>query len=248
MPEIGIRHFKRLHLEPVGGVAGDMLLAALLDLGAERLPVDRMLASVGADAARLELERVELGTESALSIRSIAREPEARYRHLAEIEALLDRLDISATARRTALGIYRVLVAAEAAVHGGTLETVHLHEVGQLDSVLDVVGIAVALDALGNPEVTCSPLPSGSGEVQTAHGVLSVPVPAVREIAGSASVPLVAVPVEGETVTPTGIAVVAEVASRFCERPAGPPAASGAGAGTRRFSDRPNVVRVFGYW
>lgn len=224
-----------------------MLLAALLDLGADRRPVDRMLAGIGIDAACLDVERVALGDELALSVRSIASEPQARYPHLTDIEALVDRLDVAWSARQRAMRIYTLLVTAEAAVHGGTLESVHLHEVGQIDSVLDVVGIAVAFASLGDPEVTCSPLPSGRGTVQTAHGLLSVPVPATREIASRVGVPLVAVPVEGETVTPTGIAVVAEAASRFCERPAEPAAAAGTGAGTRRFSDRPNVVRVFGY-
>jgi hypothetical protein len=127
------------------------------------------------------------------------------------------------------------------------VDDVHLHEVGALDSILDVVGIAVALESLGAPRVSSSAVPSGHGHVRAAHGELELPVPAVREIAARAGLPLIDVPVCGETVTPTGAAVLAVVCERFGPPPAAPAAAVGVGAGTRRFADRPNVVRVHGY-
>lgn len=239
--------FRRLHFEAIGGVAGDMLLGALFDLGVNRQPVDRALASLGIDDLSLDVSRVEIDGVAAVCVRSIAATATPIHRHLHEIEALIDRVDASEPARARARRVFALLTQAEARVHGGTPESVHLHEVGQLDSVLDVLGIAIALHALGDPSISCSALPSGSGTVQTQHGVLECPVPAVREIAAAAGVPLVDVPVVGETVTPTGIAVLAEACSRFGAAPEGEAHAVGVGAGTRRFSDRPNIVRVVGY-
>ena len=110
----------------------------------------------------------------------------------------------------------------------------------------EVEFLVAALDLLGNPELSASPLPSGHGTVSSAHGELEVPVPAVRSIARRRGIPLVPVPVRGETVTPTGVAVLAALCTSFIEVPAGA-AALGVGAGSRRFPDRPNVVRVHGY-
>ena len=116
-----------------------------------------------------------------------------------------------------------------------------------MDSILDVLGIAVALDTLGAPEITSAPLPVGSGHVKTRHGILSVPVPVVRDLSARYAVPLVSVPVLGETVTPTGIAVLAAVCRRYVLVPRGRPDRVGVGAGHRRFADRPNVLRAYGF-
>ncbi|MEE8408718.1 MAG: LarC family nickel insertion protein [Myxococcota bacterium] len=239
--------FARLHIEAIGGVAGDMLLAAFIDLGADSLPITRALASLGISGLSLDVSRVELAGEAACSVRSIATTSTPAHHTLREITALIDRVDASAEARARARRVFSVLTEAEARVHGGTPESVHLHEVGQLDSVLDVLGIAIALHALGDPAMSCSALPSGHGTVETQHGRLDCPVPAVCEIATRAGIPLVDVPVVGETITPTGIAVVAEACERFGDAPAGDATGVGIGAGTRRFPDRPNIVRVVGY-
>jgi uncharacterized protein (DUF111 family) len=239
--------FERLHVEAVGGIAGDMALAALCDLGADVGAIERALASLAIDGLSLEVDRVEVSGERACRVRSIAPADEPHHRQLEEVLSVIERADTTLAARERARRVFEILAAAEATVHGGSSGSVHLHEVGQLDSVLDVLGIAVALDSLGNPEVTCTPLPVGHGSVQTSHGRLAVPVPAVQQIAASVGVPLVEIDVEGETVTPTGIAVVAEASKSWGQRPAEDPAATGVGAGTRRFPNLPNVVRVHGY-
>jgi len=238
---------RRIHLEPVGGVAGDMLLAALCDLGADTRRIERAFASLGVPRLTLRLHRVQLHGERALAVRSIPHRAEPEHAELDDILATVARADASPRARRLAGRVFRLLATAEGRVHGHAAHHVHLHEVGQLDSILDVLGIAVALDSLGMPRVTCAPLPIGSGTVKTCHGVLRCPVPAVVAIAESHRVPLEKVPVVGETVTPTGIGVVAALCWRFVRRPRGVPERLGVGAGNRRFGDRPNVIRVHGY-
>ncbi|MBI5509777.1 MAG: LarC family nickel insertion protein [Deltaproteobacteria bacterium] len=238
---------QRVHLQPIGGIAGDMLLAALCDLGADRKKIARAFASLGDPRLELELAAVEVGGERALALKSIPADNEPEHRHLDEILALVDRADVSARARRLARRIFLRLAHAEAGVHGGTVADVHLHEVGQLDSVLDVLGIAVAFDSLGWPRLTSAPLPVGRGTVDTRHGRLTVPVPAVRRIAATARIPLVRIPVAAETVTPTGIAALAEICDAFVTVPRGKPRRVGIGAGTRRFADRPNILRAYGF-
>jgi len=240
-------HLDCLHFEPVGGAAGDMILGALLDLGRGHNAVRAALDSLQMPGLSLELSEVRVGTERAVYVRSIAPSSEPYHRRQSDVFEMLDRAEVSSSAWSLARRIFQRLCVAEATVHGATAETVALHEVGQLDSILDVLGISVAIDELGNPEASCQPLPVGKGTVKTAHGLLDVPVPAVREIAASACVPLVDADLVGESVTPTGIAVLAEICSHFRDRPQPPPLAIGVGAGSRRFVARPNVLKVYGY-
>jgi pyridinium-3,5-bisthiocarboxylic acid mononucleotide nickel chelatase len=237
--------FGRLHVEPIGGVAGDMLLGALIDLGADAAAIRAAFTSLQEPGLRLDVSRVEVQGLTATYVRSLAPHEGHVHRHLSDIMTIIDAGDMSEVVKARARDIFTLLAEAEARVHGGVAGDVHLHEVGELDSILDVVGISVALELLGNPSVTSAPLPVGSGTVHTSHGELGVPVPAVREIAARAKVPLSVVPVVGETVTPTGIAVLAAVCESFGEAP-GRPVRTGIGAGTRRFPDRPNVIKVHG--
>lgn len=235
-----------LHLESIGGVAGDMLLAALLDLGADTAAVRAALASIGDPDLALEVGYTEIHGERACRVRSIARRGEGA-RHLEDVLAILERTEMSRRARDSAVAVFRLLAEAEAHSHGETAAHVHLHEVGELDSILDVVGIAVAFDSLGAPPATVGELPSGRGTVHTAHGTLRVPVPAVTYLAGRLSLPLVDVAVEGETVTPTGAAALGVFAQRFGVSLSRAGDRLGVGAGTRHFPDRPNVLRAHGY-
>jgi uncharacterized protein (DUF111 family) len=254
--------FSRLHIEPVGGVAGDMLLAALIDLGADVPVVRSALAGFNEPGVQLSVDEVRVGTERALYVRSLVGAPQARF-HAAQKEPLVAPLhahhllgDVLGRVRRAGLDsaitervthIFNVLAEAEAVVHGGDAGTVGLHEVGELDSIMDVVGISVALADLGVREVTCAPLPSGRGKVMTSHGELDCPTPAVKVICDRYNVPLEPVEVVGETVTPTGAAVIAALCETFTREPKGVAARVGVGAGTKRFPGRANVVRIHGW-
>jgi pyridinium-3,5-bisthiocarboxylic acid mononucleotide nickel chelatase len=245
---------EHVHVEAIGGVAGDMLLAALIDLGADEQQIARVLQSLDEPGLALHVERVTVDGIAARYVRSIPpshdqhhHDHQHGHHHLEDVLAVIDRAVATPAARARAHRIFEILAAAEAVVHGGTAHDVHLHEVAELDSILDVLGISVALDLLGNPSLSAAPLPSGRGKVRTSHGPLDCPVPAVVEISRRFAIPLADAPVEGETVTPTGIAVLAEAVRPKSARDPKSAERVGVGAGTKRFPGRPNVGRLYGW-
>src|SRR5262249_45580864 len=146
-----------------------------------------------------------------------------------------------AGARELALRAFRILAEAEAAVHGVALERVHFHEVGAVDSIVDIVAAAIALDYVG-AEVVCAPLPMGRGFVRSQHGMLPSPAPAT--LLCLAGVPTYDAGIDAELVTPTGACLVKATAARFARWPNCAPERVGLGAGTRELADRPNLLRV----
>jgi uncharacterized protein (TIGR00299 family) protein len=235
---------KLLLLEPVGGIAGDMFVAAALDLGVPRPALDEALAGLRLPGFRIVATRAEAGGISGTHVEVWIDGPEPGARGLSEILAIVDGSTLTPRARAAARAVFERIGRAEARVHGVPVEQVHFHEVGAVDSIVDVCAAAAVLEILGWPRVLCAPPELGQGFVHTAHGRLPVPPPAVVEI-------LKGVPVrpggpQGEAVTPTGaaiLAVLAEVAdpSTF---PAMVAEQVGCGVGTARWSDRPNVLRL----
>ena len=164
------------------------------------------------------------------------------HRTLAEIASLIDRSALSATGKERAKALFHRLAEAEAAIHGTSVEGVHLHEVGALDSIIDIVGTVYALETLGVDRVVASPLNVGSGSVRSAHGLLPVPAPAtVRLLEGA---PIYSGTQKVELVTPTGALLVTAYASSFGAIPDMRLRRVGYGAGSRDFADTPNVLRV----
>jgi hypothetical protein len=234
-----------LLLEPVGGIAGDMFLAAALDLGVDRAAVERRLAGLRLPGWRLEVRRAEAGGMAGTHVEvAVERRGPEPARHLAEILGILDGAGLPPRAARAARGVFERIGRAEARVHGVPVEAVHFHEVGAVDSIVDATAAAVVLDELGWPRVLSPPPELGQGFVAAAHGRLPVPPPAVLEI-------LRGVPVRpggppGEAVTPTGAAILAELAEVLDPgaMPAFAPGRVGVGVGTARWPDRPNVLRM----
>jgi uncharacterized protein (TIGR00299 family) protein len=235
---------KLLLLEPVGGIAGDMFLGAALDLGVDRAALDGALSTLGVQGFRLLATPAEAGGVRGTHVEVRVEEGQARARHLPEILALIDRSGLAPRARAAARAIFERIGRAEARVHGVTIDQVHFHEVGALDSIVDVCGAAAVMEILGWPRVLCAPPELGQGFVATAHGRLPVPPPAVVEI-------LKGIPVRpggppGEAVTPTGAALLAELAEVAdpASFPALVPEQVGYGVGKARWPDRPNVLRM----
>jgi uncharacterized protein (TIGR00299 family) protein len=236
------------HLDCSTGVAGDMLLGALLAAGASLDKVNRAIASVGIPGLSVSARADRRGGLACTRV-DVAMPPVPdRERHLSDVQELLDRAEeLSPAAAHFAHRTFSLLADAEATVHGTSREKVHFHEVGAFDALADVVGCAAALDDLGllaeGVRITCTALEAGTGHVRGAHGVLPVPVPAVLEIVRVFGLPLAGGGLPGECTTPTGAALVAALA-----RPGDPPAmritAGGYGGGTRELPDRPNVTRV----
>jgi len=235
------------YIDATAGVAGDMLLAALLDAGADVERVRRAIASLGVPGLGLRTEAARRGGLACL--RAVITTPAAadRERHLADVLGHVGASDLRPAGKDLATRVFGLLAEAEGAVHGAPPEDVHFHEVGAFDALADVVGSAAALEDLGllrpGAVVRCSALAAGSGFVTSAHGRLPVPAPAVLRIAAAAGLDLASGDLTGERTTPTGAALLAAAAT-----PGGFPAmtvrAVGTGGGGRDTPDRPNITRV----
>jgi uncharacterized protein (TIGR00299 family) protein len=232
---------KVLFIDAFSGIAGDMLVGALIDLGVPEQMLRDALSTLPLEAYDLRLARRDRGGISALALDVIVHK-EQPSRDYAAICALIERaVAVPEGARTLALRAFTVLAEAEAAVHGVRIEEVHFHEVGAVDSIVDIVAASVALDYLG-ATVVCSPLPMGRGFTRSAHGPLPLPAPAT--VSCLRGVPTYDAGIDGELVTPTGACLVRAVAKSFTRWPALSPVRIGLGAGTRELSDRPNVLRV----
>ncbi|HEY5541261.1 MAG TPA: nickel pincer cofactor biosynthesis protein LarC [Coriobacteriia bacterium] len=235
------------YLDCSTGVSGDKFLGALLDAGepngeftAEHL---RAIVSALAPEARVSVERVLSHGVSALSVRVTA-EGDAAHRQWSDIRALIADADaavLAEPARGAALHAFEALAIAEAAIHGADVERVHFHEVGAIDSIVDVVGVCAGLHALGIARLTASPIAVGSGTVETSHGVLPVPAPATAALL--AGIPILSGPAPGELTTPTGAALVRALADDFGVIPPMTIEWLGYGAGTRDIG-APNICRI----
>lgn len=227
-------------INPFTGLAGDMLLAALLDAGAPPEPVRAAIAATGLTGWELGTERVTEHSVTATRVRVRVSDhvSERRAAELIELAAAAAPEPVAARA----VAALRALARAEARIHGADPESVHLHELGGHDTLVDVVGVSAALHALGVDDVVCAPLPLGTGRVRSAHGLIPAPAPATLALLEGAAITGTDVP--GETVTPTAAALLRVLGTRFDPAPAMILRATGYGAGTRSLPDRPNVVAV----
>jgi uncharacterized protein (TIGR00299 family) protein len=247
---------KVVYFDCFSGASGDMLLGALIDAGVPLAEVRRALGSLAIDpdsvwtepALRAGITATKFcvqGEDQKASVktRSHVHQHDAQeHRTLAEIGCLIDRSALSAAGKERAKTLFRRLGEVEAAIHGVPLEQVHLHELGALDSIVDIVGVVHALEYLGPDRVVSSPLNVGSGTVRAAHGVYPVPAPATLQLL--TGVPIYAGPQTAEMTTPTGALLVTAYAESFGPFPSLKVQAVGYGAGARDFKDRPNVLRV----
>lgn len=247
---------KQLYLECSAGISGDMLVAALLDVGADEAAVIEALGSLPVEGFSIEVSRVQKqgldacdfdvvlddahqnhdhdmaylhghahhhdhghdhgnghdhdhGNDHDEDASDPAHHHSHEHRNLADVMAIIDAGSLTEGARMVAHRIFAIIAEAEAKAHGLPIDQVHFHEVGAVDSIADVVAIAVAFDSLGIEDVVVPGLTEGMGTVRCQHGIIPVPVPAVVNIAQAHGLPLSIVPVEGELVTPTGAAAVA---------------------------------------
>lgn len=230
-----------LVLEPIGGIAGDMFLAGALDLGVDRAALEGALRTLGVGGWRLEVRRATASGIEGTHVEVVVEGEQPHARGLAEILALVDASGLSPRARATARALFERIGRAEAKVHGIPLERVHFHEIGAVDSIVDVCGAAVALELLGWPRVVSTPPELGHGMARTAHGSMPIPPPAVLELLAGKPVRPGGPP--GEAVTPTGAALLAELAE-VGPLPPFVPERIGYGVGTVTWPDRPNVLRM----
>ncbi len=235
---------RTVRFDSVGGASGNMLLGALIDLGADRQSLVAQLRTLPVEGFDLVIAEVvrrgQIGRRQARPQDLVV----GPFRKVVPDRALVGQSQVSDRARGLALAAFERLAVAEAAVHGTTPEAVHFHEVGAMDAIVDIVGACVCLDLLRIDAVTCSALPVGTGTVEAAHGVLPLPVPATARLLQDTPVRTTALPFE--LVTPTGAALLTTWLARLPGAPgeAGYVRSIGTGFGTRELPDRPNMLRA----
>jgi uncharacterized protein (TIGR00299 family) protein len=231
-----------LYFDCFSGVSGDMSLAALLDLGLPREKLSQELAKLGLGNYSLEIFAGSRNGISALGLNVKAGAQEEHHRHFSDIRRMIEASTLEKSVKETSLGIFQRLAEAEAKVHGQRLEEVHFHEVGAVDSIVDIVGTAIGIDHFAPERIVSSELPMGRGFVRCQHGRLPVPAPATLEILKG--YPIQNVDVEGELVTPTGAAIVAALSSGASSWTNMKIDRIGYGMGRSDFPDRPNLLRL----
>jgi uncharacterized protein (TIGR00299 family) protein len=240
---------KVAHFDCFSGISGDMTLAALIDVGVDAEAIRQAVGSLNLPI-RIEIEKVRKGGFAATYVR-VEAEEEKSHRYFVEIEEIVSRSALTERQRLLALKIFRRLAEGEAAAHGLPLEKIHFHEVGALDSIADIVGSTVGLDLLGAEQFTSRSVPTGSGTVKCAHGLMPIPAPGTAELLKG--VPLAASSIKAELTTPTGAAILTTILKE-CARPAEQPWIDhpvmtvekiGHGAGRRDFPEQPNLLRLF---
>ncbi|MDR2474840.1 MAG: nickel pincer cofactor biosynthesis protein LarC [Bacteroidales bacterium] len=241
-----------LYFDCFSGISGDMTLSAFLDLGISQKQLTDELNKLNISGWNLRVSRVVKNAISATHVDVETSDSTLGNHHhhhphvhrtLSDITRIIDESGISANAKNIATRIFTRLAAAEAAVHATKLDSVHFHETGAIDSLIDIVGTAICMDILSPDKVCASTLHDGHGFVQCQHGTIPVPVPAVVELLAARNISLKQLDVEGEMMTPTGAAIIAELAENFGSMPEMKITKIAYGAGTREFN-APNLLRI----
>ena len=233
---------KIAYLDCFSGVSGDMFLGALLDAG---LPFDELeegLQTLPLEGYRLEVKREKRCGLSGTRIRVICDSDKQIHRNLGAIREIVRQGDLSRAVKEKSIRVFEDLARVEGKIHDLPAEEIHFHEVGAVDSIVDIVGVMFGVERLGVKSLCVSQLPLGSGFVETAHG--KIPVPAPATIALLVDIPVYNSGIPYEMVTPTGAALVKNLAESFGPMPSMKPEIIGYGAGKRDLPDRPNLLRI----
>jgi uncharacterized protein (TIGR00299 family) protein len=254
---------KILYLNLFSGIAGDMFIAALLDLGVDAHKLERELKKLKLDGYHLHISRQQKSAIAGVKFDvHLAREHSHDHGHqhhehehhldharddsrnFSEIKQLISRSNLSSWVKQKSIAVFQRIAEAEGKIHGLPPDEVHFHEVGAVDSIVDIVGAAIALEQLGKPRVFASPVVEGTGWIQCAHGCFPVPAPATLAILGARGIGVTQCDEPHELVTPTGAALLAEFVERFGAMENLAAEKIGFGLGTRDNMTRPNVLRA----
>lgn len=232
---------KLLYIDCIGGISGDMFLAGLLDLGVPLPEIERAVKSLGVKGWKIIPRRARKGVISACRV-EVKVEGRQHGRSWGEIKNLISGSKLSKRVRDRSLQIFETLAAAESKIHGEPVAMTHFHEVGALDSIVDVVGAAAGIEYLKVEKIVCSPVPLGRGTISCAHGIIPLPAPATLELLRGMET--YGVDIVGETCTPTGAAVLKATAKSANTMPAMKINKIGYGAGSADWPCVPNVLRL----
>jgi uncharacterized protein (TIGR00299 family) protein len=236
---------KTLYLDCFSGVSGDMMLGALIDLGADKEAIEAQLKALPIDPFTIEVKKVVKKGVSAIKLDVLldSEHPPKKHRHYTHIIEMIDKSELSPRVKETGKLIFDKIGVAEGKIHNIPLEKVHFHEVGAVDSIVDVLGVCIALEQLGVEKIISRPVPVGGGSVKCDHGIYPVPAPATLEML--IGIPIAESPYNIELTTPTGAGIISALVKSF--QPALPPfvvSQIGYGAGTKDLPHHPNVLRL----
>ncbi len=232
---------KIAYFDCFAGAGGDMIAAAMLDAGLDFEFLKKELSTLGIKNLDIKLTQTKRAGLRALSFVPVLAE-DKHHRNIKEITEIIGKSKIHDKAKETAIAIFNKLGLAEAAVHNKDLQEIHFHEVGALDSIVDIVSASIGLTALGVEKVYCSTLSVGGGTIKCAHGIFPVPAPATAELLKG--IPIVGGPIEAELLTPTAAAILTTIVDQFGPLPEMKIEKIGCGAGTLESEKFPNVLRL----
>ncbi len=232
---------KIAYLDCSNGVSGDMFLAALLDAGLDLKDLRRELAKLSVSGYSISAKQVKVGANSTSRLMVKVNRPQY-LRHLPDICQIISKSSLLPAVKKKCQGIFTSLARAEAKVHGCKINEVHFHEIGALDTIIDVVGVVWGLRQLGIKKLFCSPVNVGSGTIKIAHGLFSVPAPAAAELLKR--IPYYQSTVKQELATPTGAVLIAELSSGFGSLPKMALESVGQSSGSRQVPGHTNLFRL----
>ncbi len=224
------------------GIAGNMIIGALIDSGLESDYLLKELRKLPIKGFRISITKVKRELIKASLFDVIVKE-DHHHRNLKDILKIINGSKLNKNVKTLSCRIFKRLAEAEAKVHGVPINKVHFHEVGAVDAIIDIVGSAIGFDKLGIERIYCSPIPHGKGTIRHAHGILPIPAPAAAELLKGA--PTYGVNVKGELTTPTGAAIITTLAFGYGDFPRINLEMSGNGSGTLKFKGLANVLRIF---
>jgi len=233
---------KVAYFDCFSGVAGDMILGALVDLGVNINFLKKEIKKLGISGYSIDVKKVEKNNVTASDVYITVNEEEQHHRSFKDIKKIIDDSSLDDDVKELSKKIFYNLAVAESKVHNVDVDDAHFHEVGAIDSIIDIVGSVIALKKLGVEQIICSSLPLGSGSVKCSHGVIAIPAPATVELLKG--IPVYQSEANHEMVTPTGAAVVTTIADKFGDMPSIKIEKIGYGAGKIK-SKMPGLLRIY---
>lgn len=233
---------KTLYFDCFAGISGDMTIGALLDAGVDFDTLKNQLATLTLGGYELGIEKVKRSGIAATKFQVNVEEGKQPARKLADISEIIHNSPLSESVKARSMSVFEKLAIAEAHVHGTTVDRIHFHEVGAVDSIIDIIGAMIGFELLGIEKFLASPLRVGFGAIKVAHGLMPVPAPATAELVKG--LPIYAGEIEGEFVTPTGAAIVATLCESYGTLPSIQIERIAYGAGSRDPKSFPNALRL----
>lgn len=231
-----------LYVDAYSGIAGDMFIGGLLDIGASFKKLEAELAKLNLEGYKISVKKEVKNGVTGKKF-DVDFEEDHHHRGLTAIKEIINNSELSEKVKEQSIKVFTVLAEAEAKVHDSTLEEVHFHEVGAIDAIIDIVGSCICLEQLDWPEIVVSAVHVGTGFVRAAHGIIPVPAPATLEILTKKDVPTYSRGIKNELTTPTGAALIVALGEGYGHQPEMTIDVVGYGAGTRNLNI-PNFTRL----